>query len=737
MQYQNKNNQGFVTFVLLGGLLYPFQIQAEHAHLPAITVPGEQFDSFSSSLYDPEINAYTTPDAASVLKRMPGGSLNYNGQLSGQIQYRGMFGPRMNTRIDGMYINSGGPNWMDPPLHYLPGALVDSVLVQRGIASVSNGTGIGGYVDAHTKSSQFIDSENFTFNGDMQLAGRSVDGGLDASSFFSTSNQNHRVHLLGSYEHGDDLEFGDGEVSGTEYRRSYVRLGYGFQSGENEFEVDGWKVNSGPNGTPALPLDIELFDSGFINSAFSTKLGVFDVRTRVYASDIDHRMSNYQLRPTPDIATLPPPFFAGTDERFVNARGEGFGYGLTASTALMGGTVNFGIDGHLSQHSATVGDPSVDNFKDPLGIKGVHAFFITNFNDAEVNQFGFFAEWLNDRMALLGVEAGIRVNVVDTDAGFVDATPAIMADGGVALPPIVAAQTLRNSFNSSDRSKSDTNVDVVLKFDYVFSNWANVELGFARKLRSPSHIERYLWIPLEVNAGLGDGNNYIGDPNLDPEKSHQVELGLDLHTSNFYFSPRAYYRRVDDYIQGTATTNTAAIIFSTMAAGDATPLIFTNVDAEIYGFDADAGYAFNRHWRLDGTLSYTRGKRRDIDDNLYRIAPLNGRLGLSYSRANWSAMIETVAFAEQHDVSDTITFDPANSNNNNKSTPGYALLNLYGMYQFTNNGFRFQGGIENILDEDYTDHLSGFNRNSASDIAVGDRLHGAGRNIYANLSYTW
>lgn len=734
---QIKSQTSLNMLVLLGGLFCSFQIQAEHPELPEITVSGEQIDSFSSSLYDPNINAFTSPDAASALERIPGGSLNYNGQLSGQMQYRGMFGPRMNTRIDGMYINSGGPNWMDPPLHYLPGALVESVRVQRGIASVSKGSGIGGYVDARTRSSHFVDSDSMVFDGDVQLDGHSVDGGFDGSGFFSTSNKNHRIHLLGSYEHGDDLEFGDGELAGTEYRRSYVRLGYGFKSGVNEFALDGWKVNSGPNGTPALPLDIEFFDSGFVNSSFQTRLGQFDIKAKVFASDIDHRMNNFQLRPTPDIATLPPPFFAGTDERFVNAEGNGFGYGLTASTTLMGGTINFGMDGHLSQHSATVGDPGVDNFDDVLGIKGVHGFFITNFNDAEVNQFGFFTEWVKDDNDPWGVEAGLRVNVVNTDAGFVDATPAILADGGVALPPIVAAQTLRNTFNASDRSKSDTNVDAVLKFDYDLSNWATVELGFARKVRSPSHIERYLWIPLEVNAGLGDGNNYIGNPNLDPEKSHQVELGLNLRTTNYYFTPRIYYRRVDDYIQGAAATNASAIIFSTLAAGDATPLVFSNVDAEIYGFDADAGYAFNSHWRLDGAIAYTRGKRRDIDDNLFRIAPLNGRLGLTYSRNNWSTTIETVAFAEQHDVSDSITFDPANAKNNNESTSGYALLNLYGIYQFTNNGFRLQGGIENLLDEDYIDHLSGFNRNSASDIAIGERLHGGGRNIFANLTYNW
>ncbi|MCG8325693.1 MAG: TonB-dependent receptor, partial [Thiotrichales bacterium] len=715
------------TLLLSGTLLISQPVAAEHARLPDLTVRGSSEDNFSTATFDPETSVYRAPDAASAMQRLPGGSLNYNGQLSGQMQYRGLFGPRMNTRIDGMYINSGGPNWMDPPLHYLPASLVDSISVSRGIASVSTGSGIGGYVDAKTKSSDFTGATDFEFNGDVQVGGHSVDGGYETGGIMATANRNHRVHLLGSYENGDDIESGDGDIDSTDYRRSFIGLGYGFRNDLFEFEIEGKHVNSGPVGTPALPLDIRLFDSNLINSSVATRIGRFNVEARVFASDIDHRMSNFQSRPAPDFSALPLPPFAGADERFVNASGDGFGYDLSASTGFMGGNLSFGTDGHFAVHSATVSDPAVA------------AFFITNFNDAETNQHGFLIEWQNDQPAgAVGVEAGLRVNVVNTDAGFVNAFPAVLADTGAVVNAVtVGAQTLRNSFNATDRDQTDTNLDAVLKFNYAFSNFVGVELGFARKVRSPSYIERYLWIPLEVNAGLGDGNNYIGDPGLDPEKSHQVEFGLNLRTQAFYMTPRIFYRRVDDYIQGTATDNTSAITFSTLAAGDATPLVFSNVDAELYGFDLDAGLAINQNWRLDGTLSYTRGKRRDIDDDLFRIAPLNGRVSLTYSQENWSASIETVAFAEQHDVSDSITFDPGNAANNNESTPGYALLNLYADYQLPVDGLQLRGGIENALDEEYTDHLSGFNRNAASDVPIGQRLPGSGRNLYASMTYHW
>jgi iron complex outermembrane receptor protein len=322
------------------------------------------------------------------------------------------------------------------------------------------------------------------------------------------------------------------------------------------------------------------------------------------------------------------------------------------------------------------------------------------------------------------------------DAGVVGAFPANLADGGLLLPPTIAAQTLRDTFNTADRSVSDTNIDAVIKLDYVLSNTVDVELGFARKVRSPTYIERFLWIPLEVNAGLGDGNNYIGNINLNPETSHQIELGLNWNTDRAYLSPRVYYKRVDDYIQGTATTNTSAITFSTTAAGDSTPLIFSNVDAEIYGFDTGWGFEITEQWQLDGILSYTRGKRRDISDDLYRIAPLNANLALTHHQDTWSATVEGVFVDSQDKISDTITLDPANANNSNAETPGYILMNLSAQWT-PKHGITLNAGVENVLDKNYANHLSGFNRVSGSDVAIGSRVPGVGRNAFASINYQW
>jgi len=49
-----------------------------------------------------------------------------------------------------------------------------------------------------------------------------------------------------------------------------------------------------------------------------------------------------------------------------------------------------------------------------------------------------------------------------------------------------------------------------------------------------------------------------------------------------------------------------------------TPLRYSNVEVAFYGADASFGY------RLDGSVSFTRARRRDIDDGILRVASLNG-----------------------------------------------------------------------------------------------------------------
>ena len=667
-------------------------------------------------------------DAAKLMNQVPGGAAANNGPLTGQIQYRGMSGPRVNVRIDGMLINGGGPNWMAPPLHHIPAGLMEELVVEQGIASITTGGGIGGAATAYWKRPDFNNGNGWKFSGDTEAAFSGVDDGSSLSGVFGLSSESQRIYVVGSADDGDDYESAKGKVDATQYGRDVFGIGYGFRSGVHEFELNLHQLETEDTGTPSLPMDIDWFDTLIWNATYRTEIANVGLSVQLYGSDIDHGMSNSLLRPAPDFSSLPLPPFLGDDKRTVLTDSEESGFKVTLDWAVGAGTMMAGIEGKDAEHNATVYDPDFA------------PFFVNNFNGSDVENFAVFGQWSSFIGERGYLEAGFRSESVDMSTDTVDAFPARLVDMNPAMWPMGtpprAVWMLREGFNAADRSQSDNNLDWVVKGRYQATDNLVVELGFAQKMRSPLYQERYLWIPLEANAGIGDGNNYVGNPGLDPEKSRQIELGFDWVAGDFYFSPRIFRRNVDDFIQGIAATNMAVIGVSANANGDPTPLMFANTEAQFNGMDFTFGTRINDNWRVEGIASTVNGDREDVSDNIYRVAPSSARIALFYETNSFNAKIEQVFVAEQDDLSRTNTFDPLSTNNSFVNTDSYVLTNVF-LTWFINDELTIATGAENLFDEDYTDHLTGFNRVIGSEVPVGSRMFGQGINLFGRLQYKW
>ena len=343
------------------------------------------------------------------------------------------------------------------------------------------------------------------------------------------------------------------------------------------------------------------------------------------------------------------------------------------------------------------------------------AFFITSLNGIDQQRTGLFAEWRGGLGALRG-DVGIRIDWHDAAM----AAPRT----GPGVPAMIAS--LAQSVAASNAPRSDTTWDAVVRL------WAGMgalrpRLTLAHKSRVPNSVERFSWLPTEASGGLADNNIYIGRQSLRPEEAWSIEAGVDVETGLFSFRPTIFYRRIDDYIQGTPVPATMApvIALATMS-GDATPLIFTNVDAELYGIDADAALTITPTLQLEGTISYVRGRRRDKSDNLYRIAPLRGRAALTYAPGPFAFTLEALGAAAQDDVSAT---------NGERASSGWVIANLWGDVRLGDR-LRLAAGVENLFDRRYADHLAGINRIAGSDVAVGDRLPGVGRSLFVRLGLT-
>ena len=187
---------------LLGGLFIALSQPLAAGHLEHVTVSGEPLTPFVD---ESGLAPLAETNTALLLKRVAGANVNFNGTLAGIPQYRGMFGLRVNTDVDGMNIGNACSNHMDSPLHYVPRTFVDHMEVIRGIAPVSSGLEtIGGTVVARSRTSEFATSDEGLFSGRIALGGQSVDSGYSISGDLRLANTRHSLRAAASREDGDD-----------------------------------------------------------------------------------------------------------------------------------------------------------------------------------------------------------------------------------------------------------------------------------------------------------------------------------------------------------------------------------------------------------------------------------------------------------------------------------------------------------------------------------------------------
>lgn len=635
------------------------------------------------------------PDSAALLKHAVGANLVSNGPLTGIAQVRGMSRMHISSRINGQVISPGGPNWMDAPLSYAPAAHLGEVEVHRGIASVSAGMEtLGGVVNARTWQGEFADSGTL-LQGRLRGGAASVNHATLMSAALVAANERQRLKLSALTEQADDAEFADGEILPTEYRRDRYDIGYGLRTGRHQFSFDYGRSETEDAGNPALPMDIDWIDSNLYGMTYGFDGERFRVDGNLYYSDISHGMTNYHLRTAPMNGAMYRRNVTGVDN---------LGFSLVATVDEW----RFGIDGHDESHDSDISNPN-----NPM-------FHVVNFRNADRTLLGAFLEREFEFGEHWRSEIGVRVNRVEMDADEVGSS--------MAMPPAMA---LRDAFNTADRSQNDTNVDWVGKLYYQAGEQIGYYAGLSRKTRSPAYQERYLWLPLEATAGLADGRTYTGTIDLQPEVAHEVELGIDFTGDRLSLSPRLFYRDVDDYIQGTTSTNTAAVMLVRMmnlmnGTSNPDPLEFTNVDAELYGFDMDWRFILSESWSLNGVVNYVRGRRTDSSDDLYRLAPLNGFVALNYGAERWGWSLEGQFADGQTRVSETVA---------ESESSGYAVFNTSGFLKLGAD-VRLSAGVDNIADRDYADHLAGINRVMGNpDIAQGERLPAYGRNFFLRLDY--
>lgn len=665
--------------------------------IDTIIVTAHRAEAISLDGITPPQQIALPADAAAIAARVPGGDIFGNGALSGQLSYRGLAGERVLGRVNGQRFATGGPNAMDPPLHYAPAILVERIEVARGVAPVAQGPALAGAVNAELVQAQFTDSASLAPQLRAAAQYRSVDDSYAVGGMAGLANENWRFGLIASREEGEDYDFPGGTATGTSFERNLYGVHAGFRTGPGELFVEYRRSETDPSGNPPFALDIVYFNTDFVQGGFRGAIAedvTLDLRLGHVA--VRHLMDNQTVRQPAAPAMQARATFADADTTTAEASlrfGQGSAY------------LQIGADAELTEKFVTITNPL-----NP-------AFFIESQPDARSDRIGGFVQWRGG-LGAVAFEAGARVDRTEQSVG----VPRL----GTAVP--AGPRGLAAAFIAGDRAATDTTVDVVLR------GWAPLgaitpRVTIARKERVPSVLERFGWLPTEASFGLADGNIYVGNPALKPETAWIAEAGFDYDGAWLTIRPTLFYRRVDDYIQGVPFDATPGVINTPVEmvanmSGDPTPLRFANTEAELYGADLDFSIRPVAQVELSGTASFVRGQRRDVDDDLYRVPPANLRLAAVWSDDRLALGAELFAAAAQKRVS---------VSNDEQTTGSYATLGLFARYALSE-GLAIEAGAENLLDEAYAPHLAGRSRVGASDVAVGERLPGAGRGGWVRVT---
>ncbi len=628
-------------------------------------------------------------DTAALLEEAPGAAVIRNGPLSGIVQLRGLSDDHVNVLVNGMEITPACPNHMDPPLLEIAPSSLQSLTVLAGITPVSlGGDNIGGIVLADRKPPVFSSDARTLWSGDLGSFYRSSDDGTGVNGNLNVAGQDWSASYNGSWATADDVRIPDGRVRDSgfgEYQQHEAQIAGHLFGGV--FEAFGGITRVRDAAAPAQPMDMINDDSWNAGLRQTGDYSFGQLDSRIAFNSTYHLMDNFSLRPLTS-KEMPEdmgfPFVAPSQSDDLSGR-----VGLTIPRAS--GTFRTGLDFHWNRFDAFE--------KDVFGRMSQE-----DINNATRLRLGAYLEWQKDWNDHWTTLVGLRNDTVWSDA---DPIEQFYMD---SMADAVA-------FNSHSRDATDVNLDAMASVRFTPDSHQSYELAFARKTRSPTILERYLFTPFSFAAGASDGRFYVGNLDLAPEVSHQIAFTGDWHGDGWALKLTPFYNFVTDYIQGAPTDR---------FFGDTAVLQYQNIDrADLYGVDGEAHYDINKLLTLSGQLSYVRGINRDNGDSLYRIAPLHGTVTFEQHLQAWRSALELAWAAPQHDVA---VF------NDELTSPGYAVLNLRAGYTF---GGHFDVDLvaENLFDRRYVEHLAGINQILDSDVPVGARIPEAGRSVAVSVRY--
>jgi len=630
-----------------------------------------------------------------ALASEPGISMQNDGVWATSVNIRGMSEQRIVTLVDGNRIETATD--LAAGLSMIDMSDLERVEVIKGAASSIYGTGaMGGVVNFITKSGHFS-SQPYT-NGVLSSSYQSVNDMLFRKLAVSTGNPYGYIRVSGMMRNANDIETPRGVLENSQFQDNSIALDAGLRPLENhQMEVQYHRFYAEDVGIPGgapFPGSAEASYPEEKRTLYSASYQITDISptlTRVSARyyhqyifrDVlmrpntpPQRVQNFRIAPQ----KITPQGRHNTDGIKLQSNWLfAEKHEVTAGVDLWQRSLKTSREKYLQREILNEQDQPIDT---------VH--MIRGEVPIPESSFGSAGLFFQDRFSLLGGDLEVTIG------GRYDL---IRVHNERAMDPVFL--TIDGNRNSSPPGQRITfqeqtvynrswSADVGIL--YGVGENVDLTLTLGRSFRSPSLEERYKYIDL--------GNKVrIGDPELEPEKGYQIDGGLRIWGQGINLRFNGFVNRFSDMIVEQPGEYVYSYIENT--ENDTLPaLINSNVDESIlYGFDMKLDIHMMENLVFHTTASFVRGRDIRNDQNLPLIPPFNGITGFKY---HFPGSLTVDLFSDW-------AARQGKTTQGETATPGHALLNLRvytAPIDFNFTRLHFTGGVENIFDKAYQNHLS-------------------------------
>ncbi|MET3052957.1 TonB-dependent copper receptor [Pseudomonas alkylphenolica] len=639
--------------VICGALLSPLALAVsqsvnEHAHeqseLSPTVITAVAPSSPLTIVTNPKDPRQPVPasDGADYLKTIPGFSAIRAGGTNGDPVLRGMFGSRLNILTNGGVMLGACPNRMDAPTSYISPETYDRLTVIKGPQSVIWGPGASAGTILFDREPEKFGELGSRVNASL-LGGSN--GRFDKVIDTAAGNRLGYARFVGNQSHSDDYEDGNGDTVPSRWDKwnGDVALGWTPDAdtlveltagkGDGEARYAGRGMDGSQFKRESLGLRVEKSNIG----------DVFDkLEAQVYYNYADHVMDNYSLRTPSGTGMMGMPMVSNVDRRTLGGRVKGTW--RWSELQLIAG-----IDAQTNEHRQR-GGMGIDVHKNMPWTK-----------DADFHNYGVFGEltwYAADQDRLI---TGARLDRA-------------------------SAKDYRQDSPTDGDTRADTLPSGFARYEHDLLDLpATAYVGLGHAERFPDYWE--LFSPKSGPAGSVNAFDSIK-----PEKTTQLDFGIQYQTEDFQAWASGYVGQIRDYILFDYSTNMMGKSSSRAQ----------NIDARIMGGELGAAYMLTSNWKADATLSYAWGKNSSDGTALPQMPPLESRLGLTYSRDVWSAGALWRLVAAQNRIDE----DHGNVvGKDYEKSAGFGVFSLNGSYKVSKH-LKLSAGVDNLFDKAYSEHLN-------------------------------